>query len=101
MEVEIPGDRSVGIADTVVKMDFGPGKDYDPMFGDASMRKAFAKDLRDLFDTYFDPCGHCIVRYGDECPDCGSKECTGGCVDDDEENQFYEELDRGYSQDRI
>lgn len=63
--VTFPGDRSVGIPDGSVKVEFN----YNLL--ECVDREETREHFREFFSQY-EECGKSGIRFNDECPDCGS-----------------------------
>jgi len=73
----LPGDRSVGIPDGSIKLDFGEyvgsvESAYTQVFECyVGGREEHRQGLQEWADRFHENCGRSRVVYGDECEDCG------------------------------
>lgn len=63
--VHLPGNRSVGIPDGTIKIDFGLWQSYAAFFA-ANDREEHRKGIAEWADKYHEECGPSQVVYGDE-----------------------------------
>jgi hypothetical protein len=67
------GDKTVGIPNYCKILDIQEEtmQELEEMFA-LGIRETLRKDIQNLYSTYFVN-GFCLVRFEDECPDCGQK----------------------------